>query len=816
VEYSLREVAAILGTNCQGGIAERSVSRLLTDSRRVSLPEESLFFALCTKTNNGHKYIEELYRLGVRSFVVSEERGEYKKMDGACFLMTGNTAYALQRLAAHHRHRFKLPVIGLAGSNGKTVVKEFLYQLLHRREHIVRSPRSYNSQTGVPLSVWEIDPSHTLGIFEAGISQTGEMERLEAVIAPTAGIFTHLGEAHQEHFGSFKEKCLEKLKLFAHTKLIVYNADEKTVAECLHEAGLFEHAFGWSRHQVQVTPVDGLHTQLDCHFSGKQYHVVIPFTDEASIKNVIHCIALLHLLYPDTLTETENFSSLEPVDMRLDIKQASHHSLLINDSYNSDTHSLDIALAFQQSRRTKGLKSTLILSDIYQSGLPAETLYRKVADLVKSRHIERFVGIGTHISAFANLFDIPQTDFFPSTEAFLAARFPFHHELILLKGSRPFRFEEIAAYLEEKVHETILEINLDALVYNFNYHRSLLRPETKIACMVKAFGYGAGACEVGRTLQEHRCDYLAVAVADEGDELRKAGITIPILVMNPEMSSLNTLFDNFLEPEVYSFSLLDALIAQTRRRAITSYPVHLKFDTGMHRLGFSAGDIPAIIERLAGQTGVVVRSCFSHLAGADDMALDTFTLNQLNLFEDIAHCLEAGLGYTILTHILNSAGIQRFPDYQMDMVRLGISLYGIPATQTGSLRNVSSLRTIILQIRDVPDGDSIGYGRKDFVHRPSRIAILPVGYADGLDRRLGNRRGKVIIGGHGCPIIGNVCMDTCMVDVTDCPSAKEGDPVTIFGKELPVEEIAQQLGTIPYEILTSISSRVKRIYFKEQ
>jgi alanine racemase len=816
VEYNLREVAAVLGSNCQAETADRTISRLLTDSRRVSLPEESLFFALRTKTNNGHKYIEELYRLGVRSFVVSEERGEYKRMDGACFLFTGNTLDALQRLATHHRHRFNLPVVGLAGSNGKTVVKEFLYQLLHRQEHIVRSPRSYNSQTGVPLSVWEIDHSHTLGIFEAGISQVGEMERLQPVIAPTAGIFTHLGEAHQENFGSFREKCLEKLKLFAQSKLIIYNDDEKIVAECLHEAGLFQRAFGWNRHQVQIVPIDGLHTQLSCHFSGKQYDVVIPFTDEASIENVIHCIALLHLLYPDTLTHTENFASLEPVDMRLDIKQATHHSLLINDSYNSDTHSLDIALAFQQSRRTKGLKSTLILSDIYQSGLPAQALYSKVADLVKSRHIERFIGIGTEVSAFANLFDLPQTAFFPSTEAFLAARFPFHHELILLKGARPFRFEEIAAYLEEKVHETILEINLDALVYNFNYHRSHLRPKTKIACMVKAFGYGAGSCEVARTLQEHRCDYLAVAVADEGDELRKAGITIPILVMNPEMSSLNILFDNFLEPEVYSFSLLDALIAQTRRRAITSYPVHLKFDTGMHRLGFSAGDIPAIIERLAGQTGIAVRSCFSHLAGADDMALDAFTLNQLELFDHIAHSLEAGLGHTILKHILNSAGIQRFPNYQMDMVRLGISLYGIPATAQLPLKSVSTLRTIILQIRDVAAGDSIGYSRKDFVTRPSRIAILPVGYADGLDRRLGNHRGKVIIHGNRFPIVGNICMDTCMIDVTDCPAAKEGDAVTIFGDGLSVEEIAAQLETIPYEILTSVSSRVKRIYFREQ
>jgi alanine racemase len=799
------------------------VSVLLTDSRRVSIPEGSLFFALRTKTNDGHKYIRELYDVGVRSFVVSEERAEYGKMVGACFLETDDTLEALHRLVSHHRHRFKLPVVGVAGSNGKTVVKEFLYQLLQGKERIVRSPRSYNSQIGVPLSVWEIEGVHTLGIFEAGISEVGEMERLQRLIAPSIGIFTHLGDAHQENFSSYREKCLEKLKLFREAKLIIYNADEKIVTECLREANLYQYGYGWSRCRgrsaalvVEALAEGGNRTRLSCDFSGEREEIVIPLSDGASVENAIHCIALMYHLHPELLREGGHFGCLEPIEMRLDIKPAIHHCLLINDSYNSDIQSLDIALSYQQSRRTAGMKSTVILSDISQSGLPCEELYGQVSALVKSRKVERFIGIGTDISGCASLFDVPEGLFFDSVEAFLSSSCRFHRELILLKGARRFRFEEIAGRLEEKVHETILEVNLDALVYNFNYHRSLLRRETKVVCMVKAFGYGAGSCEVARTLQAQRCDYLAVAVSDEGEELRKAGIIIPILVMNPEMSSLNVLFDNYLEPEVYSLRLLNALIRETGRRGLVSYPIHLKFDTGMHRLGFDIAELPVILSLLRDQSGVSVRSCFSHLAGADDRHHDAFTESQLTLFRRIAVGLEAGLGHPVLKHILNSAGIQRFPENQMDMVRLGISLYGIPAVEGTPLRRVSSLRTTILQIRSVAAGESIGYGRKDYVDRRSRIAILPVGYGDGLNRRLGNRVGMVVIQGTRCPIIGNICMDTCMVDVTDTAGAAEGDRAVIFGEELSIEEIAAQLDTIPYEILTSVSSRVKRIYFREQ
>lgn len=824
MKYSIQEIAKIIRATHRT-LNDGVIERLLIDSRMLSFPETTLFFALKTRTNDGHRYLFELYRLGVRSFVVNHEPAEARMMPDANFLVVTDVLAAMQSLAAYHRKRFQIPVIGITGSNGKTIVKELLYQLLHADFNIVRSPRSYNSQIGAPLSVWQMDERHTLGIFEAGISQPDEMEKLQRIILPTIGIITNIGEAHQENFASATQKCLEKLSLFTDSDVVIYNADDDFIASSLDKAYLSHKAVGWSRRDseaplyIKSIQKKESTTELRCEMLDREHVYEIPFTDDASIEDVIHCIALMLYLKPTSLENKQIFSELEPVAMRLEVKEGINGCQLINDTYNSDINSLDIALDFQLSRRAgKPLKTTIIISDILQSGMLPKTLYRKVAELLRRKRVERIIGIGRDLKEYAAAFEIPEKEFYLTTDEFIHSPSirSFDHELVLLKGSRVFHFERITELLEKKVHETVLEVNLDAVVHNFNYFRSRLRRETKMVCMVKAFGYGAGAYEVARTLQEHRCDYLAVAVADEGEALRKEGITIPIMVMDPEFSSFNTLFEYRLEPEVYSFRLLEALIHEAGRRGITSYPIHIKFDTGMHRLGFQPEDVPAICQRLSSQSELAVRSTFSHLVGSDSAEHDDFTRRQFQLFTDAASQLEHGLGYTVLRHILNSAGIERFGEQQMDMVRLGISLYGISATDRDSrrLQPVSSLRTTILQIQIVPAGDSVGYGRRTYLQRPSRIAIIPIGYADGMDRHLGNGVGQVLIGGHRCPTVGNICMDLCMIDVTDT-DAKEGDSVTIFGPGLPVSEMAERLGTIPYEVLTSISPRVKRVYYKE-
>lgn len=819
--YAIKDIASIINASTHD-LHDDTVSLLLTDSRRLSFPEQTLFFAIKTKTNDGHKYIQELYKLRVRNFVVSQMLPEFEDMKEANFLVVKDTLRALQKLATYHRKRFNIPVIGITGSNGKTIVKEFLYQLLHNEFNIVRSPRSYNSQLGVPLSVWQMNEKNTLGIFEAGISQPDEMEYLQPIIAPTVGIITNIGEAHQENFISTNQKCMEKLSLFTDCEAIIYDGDDMFISDCIESACLSHKAIAWSRKDSDaplfIESIDKKEheTVIHCTLLGFSQVVTIPFTDNASIENVIHCMALMLYLKPTSVNDVTKFLHLEPVAMRLDVKQGINNCLLINDTYNSDINSLDIALDFQQSRRAgKQLKSTLILSDILQSGTLPKSLYKKVADLVSRKKVDRIIGIGRDLKEYAADFDM-EKEFYLTTEEFIHSNSfkKFKDELILLKGSRRFHFEQISDLLEQKVHETILEVNLDAIVHNFNFYRSKLKPETKMVCMVKAFGYGVGSYELAKTLQEHRCDYLAVAVADEGADLRKEGISIPIIVMNPEFSSFNVLFENHLEPEVYSFRLLDAMIRETERRGITSYPIHIKIDTGMHRLGFQPSDVPEICERIKNQSGVTVRSAFSHFAGSDSYMFDDFTHQQIDKFTKATQELEAGLEHKVIKHILNSAGIERFTDYQMDMVRLGIGLYGVSASGQKGLRNVSTLKTTILQIQHIPAGDSIGYSRMSYVEKDSRIAIIPIGYADGLDRHFGNGLGEVLINGHRCPIIGNICMDACMIDVTDI-EAHEGDPVIIFGDELPVNELSDKLKTIPYEIMTSISPRVKRVYYRE-
>lgn len=817
----LSKVAEVLGYN--GEIAsDREIGWLLTDSRSLAFPSESLFFALVSNRNNAHQYVSELYNQGVRAFVVSEVRPEFEQMADAFFLLVDDALRALQQLAAYWRGQSQAPVIGITGSNGKTIVKEWLFQLLHDDFKIVRSPRSYNSQIGVPLSVWQMKPDTQLGIFEAGISLPGEMNFLEKVIQPTIGIFTNIGDAHQENFISTEQKIEEKIRLFSTAEFLVYCNDDPLTDSVIRNAGLKATLLSWGKSEnssIQLKEIkkESSSTYLEVAAQNEKYAFYLPFTDDASIENGMHCIVLmLHLNYAPEVIQSR-LSRLENVAMRLEVKDGINNCLIINDSYNSDVNSLSIALDFLSQQATaKNLSKTIILSDILQSGLQPGELYRKLALLIQARQVNKIIGIGEDISKQAGWFSGLIHHFYNSTEDFLKSEQSsnFNQEAVLLKGSRKFQFELISQKLELIAHETTLEVNLNSFVENLNYFRAKLRPETKVMCMVKAFAYGSGSVEIAKTLQHHRVDYLAVAVADEGAELRAAGIRIPIVVMNPEKSAFPVLFENNLEPEIYSFKLLKDFIAATGKQALTDYPVHIKIDSGMHRLGFDPTDMVPLIGLLKNQNQVKVRSVFSHLAGADDPRLDDFTRRQISAFSACADKISSAFSHQILKHILNSAGTERFAEYQFNMIRLGIGHYGISSLPEIHLKQVCAMKTIILQIKKVKAGETVGYNRNGKVNEDKMIAVLPVGYADGFDRKLGNGVGEVYIRGQRAKVIGNVSMDLITIDVTGL-KVQEGDVAEIFGDNIPITEIAQKLNTIPYEILTGISRRVKRVYFQE-
>ena len=822
MRYTIENVTALIGARPFGHSATQ-VEWLLTDSRSLVFPETTLFFALRTKVGDGHRYVADLYRRGVRNFVVGTLPAEHETaFPDANFLQVMSPLKALQRLAERHREEHDIPVIGVTGSNGKTVVKEWLYQLLSPTLHVTRSPKSYNSQVGVPLSVCLLGEHSEIGIFEAGISQPGEMAALRAIIQPTIGVMTNIGPAHQENFESVEEKCHEKLSLFQDAKVLVYCADDAVVDECVATSLLRGERLAWSRRNPSaalfVSAVETLErgTRITYRFHGAEATMTIPFTDDASTVNCIHCLAVLLSLNFSAEEIASRMKRLEPVAMRLEVIQGVRNCTLINDTYNSDAASLDIALDFMARRpEIQNKQKVLILSDMFQTGLPATELYAKVAELLNRRAIDHFIGVGPEISHAHSLF-LMKKSFFPSGEALADSGLldTLHDSLVLIKGSRPFGFEKITAALSLRVHETTLHVNLDALAGNLNFYRSFMKPETKMVCMVKASAYGAGSVEVAKTLQDRGVNYLAVAVADEGAELRRAGITAGIIVMNPEMTAFKTLFDYELEPEVYNFKLLDALIKAAEKEGIQGFPVHIKLDTGMHRLGFDPRlDLPALIDRLHHQTSVIPRSVFSHFVGSDSPDFDDFSARQFALFDEASKTLQAAFPHKILRHICNSAGIERFPERHLDMVRLGLGLYGIDPIDNRSLQNVTTLRTTILQIRECPKGDSVGYSRRTVLERDSRIAAIPIGYADGLNRHLGNRRGYCLVNGQRADYVGNICMDVCMIDVTDT-DCREGDTVEIFGDNLPPAELARLLDTIPYEILTSVSDRVKRIYFQ--
>lgn len=827
--YSIEKITTLLGAR-RYGEKDSNIAFLLTDSRSLSFPEETLFFALQSERNDGHNYIEDLHHRGVRNFCVSNSYSipTDKEWEDTNFLVVPSTLAALQRLAERHRDEFDIPIVGITGSNGKTVVKEWLYQLLMPSMHVTRSPRSYNSQIGVPLSVWKLNERSAVGIFEAGISQMGEMQRLADIIQPTIGVFTTLGQAHQENFHTLEEKCHEKFLLFSDCEVLVYPQDNDIVFRELRRSDFKGRKLGWSftdssaaffidkiEQEDTCTRIHYIYTESDSPTEGA---FTIPFISDAFVEDSIAAaVVALHLGITPTQLE-DRMPTLEPVAMRLEVKDGQRGCTLINDSYNSDLASLDIALDFMQRRPDhKGRKRTLILSDIYQSGVNDAELYKEVSELVVSRGVEKFIGIGKALKNCADIIKIEDKSFFKTTEEFISSSVftSLHDEVILIKGARSFGFDRITDLLVEKVHETTLEVNLNALVDNLNHYRSFMKPETKLVCMIKADGYGAGAVEIAKTLQDHRVDYLAVAVADEGVELRRAGITANIMIMNPEMTAFKTMFDYELEPEVYSFRLLEALRHAARKEGITGYPIHIKLDTGMHRLGFHPiDDMPKLIEYLNNQNALIPRSVFSHFVGSDGDNFDEFSDYQYDLYLKGSTALQNAFEHKILRHICNTAGIEHFPERQMDMCRLGLGLYGINPRNNKVLSNVSTLKTTILQIRHVPAGESIGYSRRTILDKDSIIAAIPIGYADGLNRHLGNRHGYCLVNGKKAEYVGNICMDVCMIDVTDIP-CQEGDSVEIFGDNLPVTVLSDTLDTIPYEVLTGVSNRVKRVYFQD-
>jgi alanine racemase len=806
------------------------IEQLLIDSRKLIFPQTSLFFALKGPRRDGHSFITQLYTKGVRNFIVSEAV-DVSRLADANIIQVTDPLQALQNLVAWHRKQFSLPVIGITGSNGKTIVKEWLNQLLDDAFTIIRSPKSYNSQIGVPLSVWPLNEQHELAIFEAGISQPGEMEQLQKIIQPTIGIFTNVGEAHSEGFVNVRQKVNEKMQLFKHVQTLIYCQDDPEINSGV--AALWQQLpnnkrfeiFNWSMVsdavlQIRQVYKEDAKTAITASYKQQEIGIEIPFTDNASVENAIHCwCVLLHLQIPQEVIK-QQMQELGPVAMRLELKKGINNCSIINDSYSSDLSSFTIALDFLSQQQQHG-KRTVILSDILQSGRSEKDLYAEVARLLQQRQVNRLIGIGERINHHQLIFQsagIPELSFYSSVDAFIKQlnHIPFKDETILLKGARIFELEQIDRLLQQKVHQTVLEIDLTAVAHNLKQFQQRLQPATKIMAMVKAFSYGSGSYEIANALQFHRVDYLAVAYADEGVELRKAGINLPIMVMNPEESTFDVLVQYNLEPDLYAPGILSLFEEFVKTQGIQQFPVHIELETGMNRLGFSLAELPLVINSLRSPF-FKVQTVFTHLASSEDPQHDAYTNQQGALYMQMVQQIQSVLSYPFIKHVVNTAGIIRHPQWHLDMVRLGIGLYGGDSFGEGGLdlREVSTLKSTIAQIKELKEGETVSYGRKGVVTRDTRIATVRIGYADGYPRRLGNGAGKMLVKGNLAPVIGTVCMDMTMIDITNISHVQEGDEVIVFGTSLPVKQVAHWAQTIPYELLAGVSQRVKRVYFEE-
>lgn len=815
MKLNTQNIESILDSKWSENPHEEVLETISIDSRSLQNNSKTLFFALVGANNNAHNYIKDLIENGVRNFVVNYIPDGFQ--DKANFLIVPNTLEALQKIAAYYRSLFSFPIIGLTGSNGKTTVKEWLNFLLSPDYNVIRSPKSYNSQVGVPLSVMAINEQHNLGIFEAGISTIFEMDKLEEIIRPTIGVLTSIGSAHDEGFDNLERKIKEKMLLFYRSEVVIYKKNKAVEQFILPETKAISWSFEDITASVFVSKKESTShtTTIEYTYNSAVSLLTIPFVDDASIENVISCLLVLLYLEYDSKTIQNRIELLYPIEMRLQVKKGINNCSLIDDSYSSDFQSLKIALDFLENQK-QHQKKTVILSDIFQSGLSKEELYTKVSELIISNKINRFIGIGETIATLEA--KLPNALFFKNTNEFLQQLelLNFENETILIKGARSFQFEDIVASLAEKTHETVLEVNLNAISHNYNFFKSKLNANTKMMAMVKAFSYGSGGFEVAKLLEHLKVDYLGVAFADEGISLRAAGINLPIMVLNPENTSFLAIIQHQLEPEIYSLKGLNAFLKIAEQKRLREFPIHIKLDTGMHRLGFEANTIEDLIATLKGNSTVKVKSILSHLATSDDLEQKDFALYQIELFEKLSSKLISELKINPIRHILNTSGISNYTQAQYDMVRLGIGLYGVsndPEEQK-YLENVTTLKSIISQIRVIQKEESVGYGRRFRAERESRIATIPIGYADGISRHWGNGVGYVTIKNKKATILGSVCMDMLMVDVTEI-DCREGDAVIIFGESPTVTHMAEQLKTIPYEILTSISQRVKRVFYRE-
>ena len=819
--YTIFNIATVINATFIQKGNDTVIEHLLIDSRRLLFPRASLFFAIATPQRNAATFIEELYQKGVRNFIVDASYTAHQNFNEATILQVPNVVDALQQITAYHRNQFTYPVIGITGSNGKTIVKEWLYQLLQNKYTIVRSPKSYNSQIGVPLSVWQMSTVHNLAIFEAGISMPHEMDKLQKVIQPTIGIFTSIGDAHNEGFADVAQKIDEKSKLFLGCSSIIYCKDNIGVAQAIEGKFTTCHLFSWSKNEdatLRITAIQIQHfnTVIKGVYKGIKVSIAVPFTNDAAIENAITCWCVLLHLGIDDETISAKMLELRSVEMRLELKQGINNCSVINDSYSADINSLTIALDFLHQQQ-QHQKRTVILSDILQSGKKNAALYADVAAILQQKNINRFIGVGPEISKQKNAFSgIADVHFFASTNDFKQNFYALHfnNETILLKGARVFEFEQLSHLLEQKVHQTILEINLNAIAHNLKIYKQQLNPGVKLMAMVKAFSYGSGGFEIANLLQFHKVDYLTVAYADEGVELRKAGITLPIMVMNVEDATFDVLVQHNLEPELFSFELFDTFDNYLQQGGITNFPVHIKIDTGMKRLGFELYEIETLCTKIKETTSFKIQSVFSHLAASDAAEHDDFTQQQATIFNEACAQLQHVISYSFIKHIANTSAIHRHNELQYNMVRLGIGLYGVDNFLQTQLKNVTTLKTTISQLKKIKKGESVGYSRKGITTTDATIATVRIGYADGYPRALSNGKGSMLVNGKLAPVIGNVCMDMTMLDVTDI-EVKEGDDVIVFGEDLPVNNLARCADTIAYEILTGISQRVKRVYFEE-
>jgi alanine racemase len=800
---------------CEGTIVQlkenQPVENLIIDSRKALITHSSVFFALSGPRHNGHTYIRQLYELGMHQFVV-EQDVDLPLFPLANFLKVGSSIEALQKIAIAHRNAFNIPVIGITGSNGKTIVKEWLYQLLSPDMSVVKNPGSYNSQVGVPLSVWAMQPHHEIGIFEAGISTEKEMEKLQAIIQPTIGIFTNIGSAHNEGFPSLEKKVEEKLKLFSAVNPIIYCSDYREIDEAVNRQHLKKISWAFSSEADIVIKKN--QRQIEFDYAKKKFSLILPFEDKASVENAVHCVVCMAFLKYDSAVIQARISQLSAVPMRLELKSGVNGCQLIDDAYNNDMGGVRVSLDFLANQQKS--KRSIIISDLLQTGQSPDMWVNELAGLIKNYPLQRVICIGPMLKKFATSFAaIPHVTFYESTDEFLAAFNiqSLENEMILVKGARAFQFEKIIHRLQRKVHGTVMEIDLNKMVHNLNFFKSKLKPGVKLMAMVKAFAYGSGSEEVANLLQYHHVDYLGVAYADEGIELRKKNISLPIMVMNSSEESFAMMREFKLEPVVYNLKILKSLLSFLKGGP---FIIHLEFETGMHRLGLEGDELSEAVKLLKENPQVKIASVFSHLAGADEKLHDDFSKSQFEKFNQAYQFVSDTLSQKPLRHILNSPGILRLKDYQLDMVRLGIGLYGVNPTSEdfSALQPVATLKTVISQIKKIEPDETVGYGRHGKSKPAMTIATLAIGYADGFSRSFSKGKGHVLINGKRAPVIGNVCMDMTMVDITEI-EAHEGDEAIIFGNDLPISEVAASIGTIPYEILTNTSERVKRVFFAE-